>query len=145
MPQPSTSNNSSGQESQSEDPYEPLYLEGIDYFNECEFFEAHETWEALWTEYRGPLREFYKGLIQAAVALHHFGNGNLHGARKVYGTSSGYLNKYRPKCRGLDLEAFLNQYQRCFEQVLNDDPPDPLIEIDPELIPEIHLQPPPTS
>ena len=42
-------------------------------------------------ELRGELRLFYKGLIQAAVALHHFGNGNIRGARKVYGRSRGYL------------------------------------------------------
>ena len=52
----------------------PLYLQGIRYFNECDFFESHETWEELWTEYRGEARRFYQGLIQVAVALHHFGN-----------------------------------------------------------------------
>ena len=37
--------------------YDPLYLKGIEYFNVCDFFEAHETWEELWTEYRGPARQ----------------------------------------------------------------------------------------
>lgn len=50
------------------DDYDPLYLKGIAYFNSCEFFEAHEVWEDLWKSYTGPLRLFYKGLIQAAVA-----------------------------------------------------------------------------
>ena len=45
------------------------------------------------------LRLFYKGLIQAAVALHHFGNGNIRGARKVYRSSRGYLEPYRPAAR----------------------------------------------
>jgi predicted metal-dependent hydrolase len=62
--------------------YDPLYLKGIAYFNACEFFEAHEVWEELWKEYQGELRLFYKGLIQAAVALHHFGNGNIPGPAK---------------------------------------------------------------
>ena len=71
----------------SADEYDPLYLQGIAYFNACEFFEAHEVWEELWKSYSGELRLFYKGLIQAAVALHHFGNGNIRGARKVYAAS----------------------------------------------------------
>jgi uncharacterized protein len=118
-----------------------LYRQGIEYFNDCEFFEAHETWEELWTEYRGPARQFYQGLIQAAVALHHFGNGNIRGAKKVYLTSREYLEDYRPAYLGLNLEAFLAQYERCFADVLASTEERPRIDIDPELIPEIHLDP----
>lgn len=118
-----------------------LYRQGIKYFNDCDFFEAHETWEELWTDYRGPARKFYQGLIQAAVALHHFGNGNIHGARKVYHTSRNYLEEYRPLYLGLDLDVFLAQYDRCFEPVLQSTEEFPRIDIDPELIPEIHLDP----
>jgi predicted metal-dependent hydrolase len=118
-----------------------LYLQGIRYFNDCEFFEAHETWEELWTEYRGPLRRYYQGLIQAAVALHHFGNGNIRGAKKVYVSSRAYLEDFRPACQGLDLEAFLTQYERCFGEVLASTEEFPRIEIEPDLIPEIHLDP----
>jgi predicted metal-dependent hydrolase len=121
--------------------YDPLYLKGIEYFNECEFFEAHEVWEELWTEYRGPLRQFYQGLIQAAVALHHFGNGNIRGARKVYASSTNYLQAYRPACMGLDLDAFLSSFTNCFEEVLASQEEFPHIEIKPDTIPEIHLDP----
>lgn len=121
-------------------PFDPLYLQGIQYFNACEFFEAHETWEELWTEYRGAARKFYQGLIQAAVALHHFGNGNIRGARKVYVTSRNYLEEYRPAYEGLDLEAFLDQYERCFAEVLASSEEFPKIDIVADLIPEIHLE-----
>ena len=122
--------------------YDPLYLQGIAYFNACEFFEAHEVWEELWKSYSGELRLFYKGLIQAAVALHHFGNGNIRGARKVYGSSRGYLQQYRPVCVGLDLEKFLAEFDACFAEVAASDEQFPHIELNPELIPEIWLNPP---
>jgi hypothetical protein len=122
--------------------YDPLYLRGVAYFNACEFFEAHETWEELWKNYSGDLRLFYKGLIQAAVALHHFGNGNIRGARKVYRSSRGYLATYRPRCMGLDLEAFLSKFDACFAEVDASQEEFPKIDIDPELIPEIALDPP---
>ena len=125
--------------------YHPLYLQGIEYFNVCDFFEAHETWEELWTEYRGPDRKFYQGLIQAAVALHHFGNGNTRGARKVYLTSRGYLNEFAPEHVGLDLDKFLQQYENCFAEILASDEDLPKIDIDPDKIPEIHLDPPPDA
>lgn len=118
-----------------------LYAEGIRHFNACDFFEAHEVWEELWTEYRGPARRFYQGLIQAAVALHHFGNGNIRGAKKVYFSSRTYLNDYCPAHLGLNLEAFLGQYERCFAEVLASSEEFPHLEVDPELIPEIHLDP----
>jgi predicted metal-dependent hydrolase len=122
--------------------FDPLYLQGIAYFNACEFFEAHEVWEELWKNYSGNLRLFYKGLIQAAVALHHFGNGNIRGARKVYHSSRGYLEAYRPVCVGLDLEQFLTQFDACFAEVAASQEEYPDIEMDPELIPEIALDPP---
>jgi predicted metal-dependent hydrolase len=122
--------------------YDPLYLQGIAYFNACEFFEAHEVWEDLWKNYSGELRLYFKGLIQAAVALHHFGNGNIRGARKVYRSSRGYLQQYGPRCMGLDVEQFLNQFDACFAEVEASAIEFPEIEIDPDLIPEIWLDPP---
>jgi predicted metal-dependent hydrolase len=122
--------------------YDPLYLQGIAYFNASEFFEAHEVWEDLWKDYSGDLRLFYKGLIQAAVALHHFGNGNIRGARKVYRSSRGYLEQYRPICVGLNVEKFLAEFDACFADVAASQEEFPHIEINPELIPEITLDPP---
>jgi predicted metal-dependent hydrolase len=120
--------------------YDPLYLEGIAHFNACDFFEAHESWEELWTDYQGPLRKFYQGLIQAAVALHHFGNGNIRGAKKLYFGSLGYLEPYRPVQQGLNLDKFLGEMTRCFAPVIAAEEAFPQIEVDPETIPEIHLE-----
>ena len=41
--------------------YDPLYLEGIEHFNVCDFYESHEVWEALWTEYRGRFAKVLPG------------------------------------------------------------------------------------
>ncbi len=122
-----------------ESPHHPLYLTGITHFNVCEFFEAHDVWEELWTEYHGPSRDFYKGLIQTAVCLHHFGNGNIRGARKLYFGSRSYLEKYLPHHLGLDLQPFLDQMTACCAEILASQDEFPSIEIVPDLIPEIHL------
>jgi predicted metal-dependent hydrolase len=122
--------------------YPALYLDGIAHFNECDFYESHEVWEALWADYQGPSRKFYQGLIQAAVALHHFGNGNIRGARKLYHSTRTYLEPYRPLHMGLDVEQFLGQFERCFAKVLQSQEEFPELEIEADLIPEIHLSPP---
>ncbi len=125
--------------------YEPLYLAGIVHFNACDYFESHEVWEELWTEYRGPSRKFYQGLIQAAVALYHFGNGNLRGARKLHTSVHGYLEPYAPHHLGLDIDGFLKGFDTCLAEVVSDTEDRREIPLDPELLPEIHLDPPPAE
>jgi len=122
--------------------YEPLYLSGIEKFNECDYYESHEVWEELWTDYRGPSRKFYQGLIQAAVALYHFGNGNIRGARKLHGSVHGYLESYAPYHLGLHIDRFLGAFDDCLKEVAASTEDYPTIELDPELLPEIHLDPP---
>ncbi len=125
--------------------YDPRYLAGIRFFNERDFFEAHEAWESLWLECAGPERRFYQGLIQAAVALYHFGNGNLRGAVKLYHSCRNYLAAYGPYYLGLDLAAFDGRMTECFADILAD--PDPNRRRTPleEHIPVITLDPPPTE
>ena len=124
--------------------YELRYVQGVEHFNQCDFYEAHDVWEELWADHRGPSREFYQGLIQVAVALHHFGNGNIRGARKLYVSSRKYLNPYRPHHLGCDVDHLFAEMAECFAAVLASEEEFPQIEIEAELIPEIHLDPPPT-
>jgi predicted metal-dependent hydrolase len=119
--------------------YDPRYLAGIEHFNQCEFFEAHEVWEDLWQDDSGPSRKFYQGLIQVAVCLHHFGNGNIRGAIKLYHGSRGYLEPYLPEHEGIDLTRFLSQLETCCREILDSTEAFPKVEIVPDLIPEIHL------
>lgn len=125
--------------------YDPRFLQGVQYFNECEFFEAHEVWEDLWQEYQGPSRLFYKGLIQMAVCLHHFGNENTRGACKLYHSCRKYLDAYRPHHEGVNLDAVLADLERCCADLLSSDESIPTARIVPDLIPEIHLDPPPEA
>lgn len=119
--------------------HDERYLKGIQYFNECEFFEAHEVWEELWADLQGDSRKFYQGLIQVAVCLHHFCNGNIRGARKLYDTSTSYLEPYRPCYADLDVDKLIGDLNQCCAEILASTERFPDIEIDPEKIPEIHL------
>lgn len=101
------------------DVYPALYLEGIRLFNSGEYFACHDVLEELWTDTLGEERAFYQGLIQAAVALFHFENGNLGGARKMYDSSRKYLEPYRPAYRGVDLDKLLADLEHCFQELLD--------------------------
>src|SRR5262249_48977927 len=105
----------------------------------------HEVWEDLWAETTGPERRFYQALIQAAVALHHFGNGNLRGAAKLYRSSRAYMEPYGSPHLGLDAARFWQEMERCFAEVLTVDNPDRPLRPDERLIPTLTLDPPPES
>lgn len=80
-------------------------LQAIDEFNREEWFECHETLEELWVGAKGELRDFYQGLLQLAVALHHWRSGNLKGAVTLFKGSGDLLSRVRPLCLGVDVEA----------------------------------------
>jgi hypothetical protein len=123
--------------------YDPRYLAGVLLFNARDFFEAHEVWEDLWADSGPPERRFYQGLIQAAVGLLHFGNGNLRGAAKLYRSSRDYMAPYAPQYLGLDVAGFWQDMEHCFGGVLGPAEPDPALRPADDLLPEIALDPPP--
>lgn len=123
--------------------YDPRYLAGIVLFNRGDFFEAHEVWEDLWMDTAGPDKQFFQGLIQVAVGLCHFCNGNVRGAVKLYHSSRDYLSRYTSPHYGLNLDEFGRQMQSCFAELLALEAPDRRIEIEEELMPTIQLVPEP--
>jgi hypothetical protein len=126
--------------------YDPRYLAGIVLFNDREFFEAHEVWEDLWGDCGDESRRFYQSLIQAAVALYHYGNGNLKGAEKLYRTSKAYMDAYPSPYRGLDAKDFWQRMAICFAPVhAEKDLNRRDLRPDPALIPTIALNPPPNE
>ena len=58
---------------------ESLFNEGLEYFRSGEYFEAHESWEELWSDFYLEDRRFVQGLIQLSVSFVHLENNNLKG------------------------------------------------------------------
>lgn len=91
---------------------------GIDLFNAGEYEDAHEEFEMLWLSTQGPDSDFYKGLVQAAIALHHFQRGNLEGAAKLYTSHRRYLAAYLPAHRRIDIRALLEEMQAILRPIV---------------------------
>ncbi len=124
--------------------YDPRYLAGILLFNRGDFFEAHEVWEDVWTEATGDAHRFYQGLIQAAVGLLHFGNGNLRGAIKLYHSSRDYMRELKIFL-GLDVVDFWAQMDKCYASLLANPEQSPSTSLSEDLLPTIQLNPPPDA
>ena len=90
---------------------------GIEHFNRGEYFEAHEVWETLWLRERGPLADFYKGLIQCAAALLHLRRGNLAGARRLYDRQRSLLSRYEPETLGIAVGRLASEMDALFARV----------------------------
>lgn len=82
--------------------YPELYIAHLYCFNiGRDYYECHEVLEELWLETgRHPL---YQGLLQVAVGLHHFRNGNVNGARKLFRKALAKLHAFPDECQGIDL------------------------------------------
>jgi predicted metal-dependent hydrolase len=58
-------------------------LHGITLFNSAKFFDAHEVLEDVWRAAPPDNKKFCQGLVQVAVAFHHYSTGNRVGMRSV--------------------------------------------------------------
>lgn len=122
--------------------YDPRYLAGVLLFNATRFFEAHETWESLWLETSGDAKQFYKGLIQAAVCLLHLSNGNIRGAERLFHSARAYLENYGPYYLGLDIDDFCKQMAQTCQPYFAFQVP---ATQEPSGYPQIRLHPEPDS
>lgn len=98
-----------------------IYTEGIDLFNEGQFFEAHDTWEEAWKLTRDRRRErFYRALIQSAVVLELLRRGRAVGVRQVFVTSQELFEGLPQTFMGLSIPRHLENVRCAIEPALVD-------------------------
>lgn len=113
-------------------------LQGIGQFNAGDWFACHETLEELWAGEQGDARHLYQGMLQVAVALHHWREGNFRGTMFLLGSARELLNRVEPACQGVDVAALLQDTAR-LRQALETLGPDRMAELDAALIPRVRF------
>ena len=109
-----------------------LFRKGMDQFNRGEFFESHESWEAIWLAAPEPDKTFLQGIIQVAAALHHYHRGNIAGARSLLRRGLGKMERFPPDYRGLRLEeirAACRAWQAYLRRPVGEAPQAPQISV----------------
>ncbi len=118
-----------------------LYCDGIQLFNEHEYFDAHEAWEDAWHLAYGIKHDFYQGMIQCSVALEHYRRSNPRGVISLF-------KSYQPKFKdvpdpfmGLAVQDFLHRMKEVLRPVVDANPfPDRgQIKLDLSTCPKIEL------
>lgn len=119
-----------------------LYLDGIQLFNEHEFFEAHEVWEDIWHMAYGLKHEFYQGMIQCAVALEHYARSNPRGVLSLYDSYRRHFRDVPERFMGLNVKNFLARMHDVLEPVVTAEPiPERgTIQLDASKAPKIALE-----
>ncbi|GFO64783.1 DUF309 domain-containing protein [Geomonas paludis] len=115
----------------------PELQQAIDEFNLREWFACHETLEELWVGEKGELRDFYQGLLQVAVALYHWHNGNFKGAEGLLQRGPDLLRRVPDTCLGVDVARLVAEAGVLREALLTLGE-ERMAEVNQALIPKLH-------
>ena len=91
------------------------FWQGVQEFNEQQFYACHDTFEALWMEAEVYDRAFYQGLLQIAVGCYHLSNSNWRGAVILLGEGTGRLEKYEPIYSDINVTQIIDQSRDLLE------------------------------
>jgi len=123
---------------QAQQPLPALALQAIEQFNRGEFWEQHETFEHVWRDALGPIRQMYQGILQVGVAYYQIQRRNYVGARRLFQRAWQYLSVLPDVCQGVDI-AQLRADAQAAQAELERLGPDRIDEFDPALFKPIRL------
>lgn len=103
---------------------ESLFQEGLKHYRVGDYFEAHESWEELWSDYYLMDRKFIQGLIQLSVSFVHLENGNIKGAKSLLNKSTEKFLEFNGVHRGVAINNLLtqiNQVSDTYDNLISSD------------------------
>ena len=102
-----------------------LFNKGVDLFNQKNFYDAHEEWEEMWSNYYLKDRLFIQGLIQVTVSFYHLSTNNIKGAKNLMKRGVEKLNQFLPNnvsshlnIRGINSSKFILSINVCHENLI---------------------------
>ena len=119
-------------------PLPPAVKRGLELFDARRYWHAHEALEEAWRAERAPIRDLYRGILQAGVTYLHIQRRNYRGAVKVYRRASRYLAQYPAQCCGIDVAQLRSDLDAAIEEIERLGP-ERLDEFDPGLFKPIQM------
>ncbi|MBT6158607.1 MAG: DUF309 domain-containing protein [Candidatus Marinimicrobia bacterium] len=87
---------------------ESLFEKGLSAYQNGHYFDAHEAWEEMWSDFYLVDRDLIQGLIQLSVSFVHLSNNNLIGAKSLLKKCQKKFDKFNGLCRGIDITSLKN-------------------------------------
>jgi predicted metal-dependent hydrolase len=79
-------------------------IEGIQKFNDGEYYAQHDLFEAQWMDETAPVRDLYRAILQVGVGYYQIERGNYRGALKTLQKSVQWLMLLPDVCQGVDVK-----------------------------------------
>ena len=80
-----------------------IFWQGIEQFNQRQFYCCHDTLESIWLESSEPDKTFYQSILQIAVGCYHLERSNWKGAVTLLGEGIKKLRDYQPSYEGVEV------------------------------------------
>lgn len=110
--------------------------EGINLFNNSDFFEAHDHFEEMWVNAGRDDKKFYQSLVQLSVGSFHLVSKNYKGALSQYCKGTSKLVEYIPDYKGINTRKLLKEI-RILMKDLNEFFDEKISNVELEKIPRI--------
>lgn len=120
------------------DPAPDGLRQGIQMYNQGEYYECHEVLEDAWRAESDDIRYLYQGILQIGVAFHHLGNRNWRGAVGLLTGGIEKVSRYPSRCMGVDTAKLVREAQICLDR-LHELGRDNVDDFDWSLVPTIEI------
>ena len=97
---------------QCREPLPPLAQVGVKRFNAGAYYAQHDSFEELWMEENGPVRELYRVALQVGVAYYHISRGNHAGGLKMLRRTVQWFALLPDECQGIDVRQLREDANR---------------------------------
>lgn len=87
-----------------EEPLPPLAVQGVEKFNNREFYPQHDLFEEQWVNTEGPVRDLYRAVLQVGVAYYQIQRGNHRGALKMLLRAVQWLEALPDVCQTINVK-----------------------------------------
>ncbi len=93
----------------------PQFGQGVDEFNQQQFYACHDTLEAIWLEAMESDKRFYQGVLQIAVGCYHLTNVNWRGGVILLGEGLRRLSDYPEDYQDIDVNNLMIETEKLLE------------------------------
>lgn len=114
------------------EPLPDLVVEGLELFNQGEFYKCHDALEEAWMADKSAGRNLYRGVLQIGIAYFQIERGNYRGAVKMLMRVRQWLDPLPDTCRGINV-ADLRQNAAAVQQAITNLGPKRISEFDKSL------------
>ncbi len=94
------------------------FREGVEFFNQSKYWEAHEVWEHVWRQIPDESRIFFQGMIQAAAGYYRVKEYPSYvGALNNFEKAFTKLEPFPDRFLGVNVEGLRRAIVQSFEEV----------------------------